>query len=202
MKTPFSNPLQNQSLHNACAPDGAPHPAKEINVGEQPDPPAAKDCTAAENQVAEAESPASKKCAPREDDDKPNLAAYRGRTIGLLRRYFRMSIDLGRLPSILGREFFRAKVTSYRMTSFEDAIIFVHDVERSLEKLLPQSQQLIAQIVFQNYSYDEAARHFGCTSRTIANRFPAAVDQLTEILVEAKLMEIFVVKRAKTAKKP
>jgi len=50
----------------------------------------------------------------------PDLWAYRERTIALLRRYLRISIEVGRLPSLLGRELFRSKVTSYRMSSFED----------------------------------------------------------------------------------
>jgi len=44
--------------------------------------------------------------------EQASLSAYRGRTMALLRRYFRMSLDIGRLPSVLGREFFRARVTS------------------------------------------------------------------------------------------
>jgi hypothetical protein len=32
---------------------------------------------------------------------------YRGRTVAMLRRYMRYSIETGRLPSLLGREFFR-----------------------------------------------------------------------------------------------
>ena len=33
----------------------------------------------------------------------PALWVYRERTLALLHRYFRMSIEVGRLPSILGR---------------------------------------------------------------------------------------------------
>src|SRR5436305_13548863 len=69
----------------------------------------------------------------------PELSLSRDYTIGMLRRYFRMSIELGRLPSILGREFFRAKVTSYRMNSFEDVVILVHDVEKCINLLDPFS---------------------------------------------------------------
>jgi len=43
----------------------------------------------------------------------PELWLYRERTIAILAQYFRFSIEVGRLPSILGREFFRAKVSSY-----------------------------------------------------------------------------------------
>ena len=60
---------------------------------------------------------------------------YRARTVTMLRRYMRYSIETGRLPSLLGREFFRAKVTSYTVVTFEDRVIFVHDMERCLEKV-------------------------------------------------------------------
>ena len=43
------------------------------------------------------------------------------------------------------------------MTTFEDTVIFVHDVENSLEKLDHFSQQLIARVVLLDYSHDEAA---------------------------------------------
>src|SRR3954465_378954 len=96
------------------------------------------------------------------DGVNPDLWLYRARTIALLRRYLRISIEVGRLPSLLGRELFRSKVTSYRMTSFEDAVIFVYDVERALEKLDTFGKQLIATIVFQDYTQDEAAEILRC----------------------------------------
>jgi hypothetical protein len=36
----------------------------------------------------------------------PDLWLYRDRTVALLRRYMRISIEVGRMPSLLGREFF------------------------------------------------------------------------------------------------
>src|SRR5579872_4845068 len=36
----------------------------------------------------------------------PDLWLYRDRTVALLRRYMRLSIEVGRMPSLLGREFF------------------------------------------------------------------------------------------------
>jgi hypothetical protein len=116
------------------------------------------------------------------------LVAYRGRTIGLLRRYFRMSIELGRLPSLLGREFFRAKVTSYRMSTFEDVVIFVHDVERCLDRLDEFSRQLVARIVLQEHTQAEAARLLGAPLRTVQRQFPEALDRLSEIFIRASLL--------------
>ena len=118
----------------------------------------------------------------------PDLRPYRDRTRVLLRRYFQMSIELGRLPSLVGREFFRSRVTSYRMHTFEDAVIFVHDTERCLERLDPFSQQLIARIVFQDYTLEEAAALLGCGRRTVERRYPRALDRLSELLLEAELL--------------
>ena len=120
---------------------------------------------------------------PRQD-----LYFYRDRTIALLRRYFQMAIDLGRLPSLLGREFFRAKVTSYKRTSFEDSVIFVHDIERCFEALDEFSQILIARIVLQNYTQEEAAALLGCTDRSIRRNFPEAIDELTALFLDRRIL--------------
>jgi hypothetical protein len=118
----------------------------------------------------------------------PDLWLYRERTIALLRRYRRFSIEVGRLPSLLGRELFRSKVTSYRVSSFEDAVIFVYDVERALDQLDSFAQQLIATIIFQEYTQDEAAEHLRCARRTVCREFPEAVDRISEIFLEGGLL--------------
>jgi hypothetical protein len=123
--------------------------------------------------------------------DVGELHLYRDRTRALLRRYFRMSIELGRLPSLVGREFFRSRVTSYRMHTFEDAVIFVHDTETCLQRLDPFSQQLIARVVFQDYTLDETAALVGCGRRTVVRRYPRALDRLSELFLEAELLRPF-----------
>lgn len=117
-----------------------------------------------------------------------DLWLYRSRTTALLRRYLRFSIEVGRLPSILGRELFRSKVTSYRMSSFEDAVIFVYDVEHALTQVSAFGQLLIATIIFQEYSQDEAAEHLRCARRTICREFPDALDRISEIFLEGGLL--------------
>ena len=117
-----------------------------------------------------------------------DLWPYRERTIALLKRYLRISIEVGRLPSLLGRELFRSKVTSYRMSSFEDAVIFVHDVERALAQLDGFAKQVIATVIFQDYNQDEAAEVLRCARRTICRVFPEAVDQVTETFLKGGLL--------------
>jgi AraC-like DNA-binding protein len=139
-------------------------------------------------------SPAGAFRIPEESRSQAEVAtitAYRGRTMGLLRRYFRMSLDIGRLPSLLGREFFRARVTSYHVHSFEDVVILVHDVERCLERLDEFARELVARVVFQDYTWDETAVLMGCSRRTVARRFPWALDRLSEIFLEVGLLRPF-----------
>ena len=118
----------------------------------------------------------------------PDLWLYRERTIALLKRYLRISIEVGRLPSLLGRELFRSKVTSYRMSSFEDAVIFVHDVERALDQLDNFGKDLVAVIIFQDYSQDEAAEVLHCARRTVCREFPEAVDKVSELFLDGGLL--------------
>ncbi len=126
---------------------------------------------------------------PEAPSSDPALWLYRDRTVGLLRRYVRLSVEVGRLPSLLGREFFRTRVTSYSATTFEDAVIFVHDVKRCLEKLDEFENKLIAKIVFQDYTQDEAAVLLGCWRRTVGRRFPETLDRLSEIFLQSGLLE-------------
>jgi hypothetical protein len=118
----------------------------------------------------------------------PDLWLYRDRTVALLRRYLRLSIEVGRMPSLLGREFFRTRVTSYGSSTFEDSVIFVHDVERSLDELSEFEKKLIAKIVLQQFSKEEAGRLLGCGYRTVERLFPEALDRVSEILLRRRIM--------------
>jgi hypothetical protein len=118
----------------------------------------------------------------------PDLWLYRDRTSAMLRRYFRYSIEVGRLPSLLGREFFRTRVTSYRVGTFEDAVIFVHDVERCLDQLDDFERTVIGKVVLQDFSHHEAARLMGCWRRTVGRRLPEALDHLSDIFLTAGLL--------------
>jgi predicted DNA-binding protein (UPF0251 family) len=107
----------------------------------------------------------------------------------MLRRYFRLSLDLGRLPSILGGEVFRGVVSSSRMHTFEDFVIFVHDMERCMEKLDPASLETIAALVFLDQSQEEAAKSLGLSRRQVERRYSTALDRLSYRLLVAELMQ-------------
>jgi DNA-directed RNA polymerase specialized sigma24 family protein len=113
---------------------------------------------------------------------------YRDRTVALLRRYARASVEVGRLPSLLGRECFRARVSSYPMASFEDVVIFVHDMDTLLRRLNPFQQRLIAMNVLEEYSMPEVARLVSCPLRTVEREVPDALDVLSLALLEGGLI--------------
>lgn len=126
---------------------------------------------------------------PESWEDERARRIYRARTVALLRRYLRYSIETGRLPSLLGREFFRAKVTAYTVVTFEDRVIFVLDMERCLDKLDEFSRQLLARHILQEHDQAETGRLLGCTERTVRTYVPMALDLLSDILREAELLE-------------
>lgn len=130
----------------------------------------------------------------------PELAFYRRYTEALLRRYLRCSLEAGKVPSLMGKEMFRSKVSSYRMQSFEDIIIFMHDVERCLARLDEDQQELIARITLQEYSILETANMLRLSPKTVVSRYRAAIDRLTRIFVSVEILDTKnLVKRAKEA---
>ena len=122
---------------------------------------------------------------------QPNveLAFYRKYTEAMLRRYVRVSMQAGRVPSLLGRELFRGHVTSYRVHGFEDAVIFCFDMEKRLKRLGPLDQQLIKRIGLQQYTHGEAAGILGLSLRNCIRQYGKALDELTEMLLEARMLE-------------
>ncbi|WP_263355829.1 sigma factor-like helix-turn-helix DNA-binding protein [Acidicapsa ligni] len=133
---------------------------------------------------------ATKPAHPSEAETEPcvTYAFYRKHTENLLRRYLYASMQVGRSPSLLGESVGRGWVSSRRVRTFEDAVIFVLDVERCLKKLSPLDRQMITRLVLQEYTQPEAASLLGISARTICTKFPKALDRLTEALVQSELL--------------
>jgi len=121
---------------------------------------------------------------------RPNasMAFYRKHTEGMLRRYLYASMQVGRTPSILGDSIGRGWVSSRPVRTFEDAVIFVLDIERCLDKLGSLDRQMLSRVVLQEYTQAEAAQLIGMSSRALCYKFPLALDRLTEKLLENGLL--------------
>jgi DNA-directed RNA polymerase specialized sigma24 family protein len=97
-------------------------------------------------------------------------------------------MQVGRSPSILGDPVARGWVSSRPVKTFEDAVIFVLDVESCLDKLGSLDRQLLSRIVLQEYTQAETASLLGMSVRAICYKFPQSLDKLTELLLESGLL--------------
>ena len=117
-----------------------------------------------------------------------SLAFYRRHTESLLRRYLYASMQVGRAPSILSDPVGRGWASSRPVRTFEDAVIFVLDIERCIERLDPLDRELVSRVVLQEYTHAEVAGMLGMCVRTVSNRLPKALDRLTMCLLETGLL--------------
>jgi len=74
--------------------------------------------------------------------------------------------------------------------SFDDVVIFVHDVGRCLELLDPQEQLLLSRIALQGHTQSDAAALMGMTQRIVVRRYEHAMDRLTRIFLDAKMLDL------------
>lgn len=117
-----------------------------------------------------------------------SLAFYRKHTEKMLRRYLYASMQVGRAPAILGDPVARGWASSRPVRTFEDAMIFVLDVETCINQLGTLDRRMLSRIVIQEYTQTETASLLGMSVRTIAYKFPMALDRLTEKLLATGLL--------------
>ena len=120
---------------------------------------------------------------------KVEVAFYRKYTEAMLRKYLRLSIQAGRVPSLLGRELFRGNVTNYRVRSFEDVVVFCMDVERCLARLDSREKDFVRRIALQEYTQAEAACLMGLSRRHVITQYGVAMDRLTTMFLAARMLE-------------
>jgi hypothetical protein len=117
-------------------------------------------------------------------------AFYRKHTVALLRRYLRVSMALGRTPSLLGNLVFRGRASSYRMTTFEDLMIFVLDIEKCLMQLDRASQAVIAHIALEYFTALETAAITKDSLRSVTRIYGVALDHLTRQFLDFGLLDL------------
>ena len=118
------------------------------------------------------------------------IVFYRRRTELLLRRYMLVSLQTGRVPSVVGNYVFRGKASSYRMHNFEDAVIFLIDIEKCLKKIDPVGRELIARIALQEYTQEDTAELIGQSLSSVKRKYADVLDELSHIFLDLELLEI------------
>lgn len=117
-----------------------------------------------------------------------HLAFYRKYTESLLRRYLYASMQVGRAPSILRDPVARGWASSRPVRTFEDAVIFVLDVERCIGRLPLLDREILSRVVLQEYTQVETASMLGMSVRNISYKYQLALDRLTDKLLAASLL--------------
>jgi hypothetical protein len=121
-------------------------------------------------------------------DPEPETICYRGQTLAIVRHFFEISSQLGRLPSILGREFFRAKVSYHGIPSFEDQVLFTHDVEQALQQLDEEAIEVLTLVGLYDLTHHEAAKMLHRSEGCISQRYAEAIAHLTQIFLDTGLV--------------
>jgi predicted DNA-binding protein (UPF0251 family) len=119
-----------------------------------------------------------------------SVAFYRKHTENMLRRYLYASMQVGRSPSILGESVGRGWCSSRPVRTFEDAVIFVLDMETCLSQIDELDRQVLCRVILQEYTQAETASLLGMSVRTICYKLPQAMDRLTERLLETGLLVV------------
>ncbi len=123
------------------------------------------------------------------DGARADVLFYRSQALGIVRHFFEIASQIGRLPSIMGREFFRAKVSHHAIPSFEEQAVFVLDVEAALARLNERDGELVALVGLFHYSMDDVAAMLGRSRSYVAQHFADSVDQLATIFLETGLLK-------------
>jgi DNA-directed RNA polymerase specialized sigma24 family protein len=143
-----------------------------------------------ERKESRAKKPEKARVSKAAAEPAPNLAFYRKHTENMLRRYLYASTQVGRSPSLLSEPLGRGWASSRPVRSFEDAVIFVLDVERCLNRLGALDRQLLGRIVLQEYTQNETAALLGMCVRSVSSKLALALDRLTEQLLATGLLII------------
>ena len=113
---------------------------------------------------------------------------YRKHTVGLLRHYAQVSMELGQPQSALGKMVLRGRVSSYRLRTFEDGLVFVLDVEKCIKQLDRTSRRVVAFVAVEDYTMMEAVTLTGQSLRSIARIYGEAMDRLTDLFLRFGLL--------------
>ena len=117
------------------------------------------------------------------------LGFYRKYTERLLQRYVQMTMEAGRVSSLMGREVIGGRTSNYRIHGFDDAVIFRLDVEKCLRQVSGEDREVVRLVGMQEYTQAEAAELMGVSLRTVVTRYGRALDRLTAILLRTRLLD-------------
>ena len=125
-----------------------------------------------------------------ESEDLSEYAMFRKHTLKLLRYYFKLSLDYGRIPSVLGGQVMRSRVSHTKMYTVEDDTIFLHDMNRCMEQELSETElRIVALVVFMDHTLEETGAILQYCEKQIRRIYPNVLDRLTRAFCERELLD-------------
>lgn len=121
-------------------------------------------------------------------DPRPEMLCFRGQTPALIRHFFEISSQVGRVSSLLGREFFRSRVSHHAIPSFEEQAVFVRDVELCLARLSDEQLHIVTLVGLYDFTLEEVGAMLQSSRAAVHQWFSEAVDALSEIFLAAGLL--------------
>lgn len=121
-------------------------------------------------------------------EPRPEMVCFRGQTLALVRHFFEISSQVGRVSSLLGREFFRSRVSHHSIPSFEEQAVFVRDIELCLAKLRDEPAEVLTLHGLYDYSIEEVSQRLQCSRSLVRHHFYEALDTLSEIFLSVGLL--------------
>jgi DNA-directed RNA polymerase specialized sigma24 family protein len=125
-----------------------------------------------------------------EDDLNPALIGMRGHTRTMIRRYVLARYQAARIFSCLDASKFSGsgRASAQPIRTFEDALVFVIDMDRCMESLDPTDLELLKRTQIQEFTEAETACLMGMSTRTVSTKAQVALDRLTQRLIDSGLL--------------
>ena len=124
------------------------------------------------------------------DEDLSEYSIFRSHTLKLLRYYFKLSLDYGRIPSPLGGQGMRSRVSHVKMYTVEDDTIFLHDMSRCMEQELSEMElKIVALVVFMDHTFEQTGGILQYSERQIRRIYPNLLDRLTRAFCKRELLD-------------
>jgi DNA-directed RNA polymerase specialized sigma24 family protein len=130
--------------------------------------------------------------APEVAEDDLNLAliGMRSYTRTMIRRYVLARYQAARIFSCLDASKFSGsgRASARPIRTFEDALVFVIDMDRCMESLSPTDLELLKRTHIQEFTEAETACLMGMSTRTVSTKAKVALDRLTQRLIDSGLL--------------
>jgi hypothetical protein len=111
------------------------------------------------------------------------------RAAGVLLRYVRTALSVGRIPSPMGMLYVPARTRSRPHSALEDAVVFVCDIELCLEMLAEFDRHIVAFCIYEHHSEWEAARHFQKPQPEISRRLSRSLERLHAMFCQRGILQ-------------